>query len=375
MYAARVSVRRPTHLLCLLALALVTGRAQAPVPATPAGDRESPGISRPFLEGVWLEHLWLQVDRVRDQPRAVERYGRRILQFKDNDRLALKSVIRSVLTRQEYQYAGLLCRYGKLLDREDPEWDFHLRRIELNSQDRKFLTPVPPLRLTVMREQVQQAAADGDTAALKDLEGQYRDQLSRHTQDEGLLTAMAEAYVALEEKTLAAAVYREAHALAPGHLEALRAYALAVERVGEGGRLAEAVTASTPALIGNAEFNAFAGQVLHRNGLSWLSLSYLARWCTAEPENGVAWEALGTALDAIGEESQARAAYVRAIRLTDKPAGMLRKLALIAAKDRNPAEAAVWLEQLKPLVTEDELLNLLAEPEFENIPSVLHIIQ
>ena len=340
--------------------------------AAPASER---AVSRSFLEGIWLEHLWMQVDRVRDQPRAVERYARRILGFKPSDRLALKSIIRSVLTRQEYQYATVLCHLGELLDGDDPEWAFHLRRIAASTKEMKLLAPVPSVRLVVMGEQVRQAAGRQDEPALRDLEGQLRDQLARHTQDAGLLALMGEAYEALRESTLACATLREAQALDPSSLPILRAYARVMEAAGEWSRLQPAILASTPPLLRDPEFNAFAGQLLHRNGMAWFSLGYLARWCAAEGAGAEAWEALGLALESIGEENQARAAYIHAVRTAPAPAGMLRKLALLAARDKNAPEAAVWIEQLKKHLTEDELVSLLTQPEFENIPDILFLIE
>jgi Flp pilus assembly protein TadD len=360
-----------TVAILLLALGLGTTRAQSPV----GRDAEARGVSRPFLEGIWLEHLWMQVDRVRDQPRAVERYCRRILQFKTNDRLALKTHIRSVLTRQEYQYAALLCHYGVLLDDEDPEWNFHLKRIQTNAEPGRLLPEVLAIRLQVLDSQINTAAAQKDINALKYLEGHLRDQLARHKIDANLLSSLARVYAALEEHTLSAATWREAHAVDPASLEVFKSYTASLEQVGEGANVLPATLVSTPSLQLNPEFSRYAGQLLHRNGYSWYALAYLARWCNSAKQNADAWEALGGALDAIGEENQARAAYIRGVRTSSRPENMLRKLALLAAKDRNAAEAAIWIERLKTFLSEDELIRFLSEPEFESIPDVLIRLQ
>jgi tetratricopeptide (TPR) repeat protein len=354
--------------LLMAVLLACPGRTEGTAP--PPG-----GVSRSFVEGIWLEHLWLQIDRVRDQPRAVERHARRVLVFKPGDRLALKAIIRSVLTRQEYQYAAVLCRFGQRVDEADPEWGFQLRRIESGLKDLRLLNEVPATRLAIMREQVAEADRHRDEAALRDLEGQLRDQLARHTADPGLLHALGAAYRALGEATLAAATLREAQALDPADFPLLQAATEALEAVGEGPRGQEAILASTRSLLLHRDFNAHAGRFLLRNGLGYLALGYLARWCSLDGENPAAWETLGLALEGMGEDNQARAAYIRAVSNAPAPAPMLRKLALLAAKDRNAAEAAVWIERLRRHVREEELLEWLLQPEFALIPELLQVIE
>jgi tetratricopeptide (TPR) repeat protein len=363
--------------LFVAGIALVTGnvQGQTTTPGNPqVGSTAAGRVSPALLEAIWLEHLWLQTDLVRDEPRSVERYARKILAFKPADREALKRLIRAARARGELQWAMTMVEWLDVLDPTDPEKRFLMTQLHLALADTTLRGRPTDIRVEVLEGQVADAITAGDRVALRDMEDQLREMLAAQEGLPSVYRLLGQTLAALEEHTLAAAAWRKAARLEPARYEATRAYLAAMEAAKKAEHVDDALTLSGGFGLEDTEHNRFVGELLLRNQHAWKAVPWLARWSSLSPKNDLAWDTLARALAEIGEDQQARACWVYAATHSDAPAPYLKRLALFAAKEKNVPETMAWVLKLRAALPETEWATFLLNDAFSAVPEIFYLL-
>jgi len=179
----------------------------------------------------------------------------------------------------------------------------------------------------------------------------------------------------LEEPSLAAAAWRKAVQIEPERYEATRAYLSALEAVKKVEHVDDALTLAGGFGMNDAEHNRFVGELLLRNHQPWKSVPWLGRWSSMSPQNDAAWDTLARALVAIGEDQQARACWVYAATHAMAPAPYLKRLALLAADEKNVPETMAWILKLRAAIPENEWTAFLLHDSFSAVPEIFYLIE
>ncbi len=328
------------------------------------------GVPVPLLDGVWVEHLRARMEAAEGSDRRIERYARDLLRVKPDDAPTLLSLAECLHRQDKRDLAVALVRFAHHAHPSEPSISAFFDRLN-NLRAPAGATTASPLQIETLADTVRETAIRGDIDGLRAAEDQLAGLLTRVRASEEHLDALASAYRELDEPALEAALLAELLRRDPGRLDDLRRLAVLLKRADAGRVLqptlrAMAGTASVPG------FDRAAGVALTEVGAHAEAARHYNLWAENEPKSGEAWTALGIALFESGDVVRARAVLIKAAALTDNLRPVYTALARIAAEQRDPDDALIWLRRLLPLLSEQELSALLMQPGFSNIPEVLY---
>lgn len=345
-------------------------RRLLPILLLAAARAAADGVPAALLDGVWVEHLRSRIEASEGSDRRVERYARDLLRVKPDDAPTLLALADCLHRQDKRDLAVALARHAHNAHPSDPRISALYDR--LNNLRAPAGAPVAsPVQIETLADSVRESAIRGDIDGLRSAEDQLAALLTRVRATEGHLDALASAYRELDEPALESALLAELLRRDPGRLDDLRRLAILLKRADAGRVLLPALramagTASVPG------FDRAAGAALTEVGAHAEAARHYNLWAESDPKNGAAWTALGIALFESGDVVRARAVLVKASALTDNLRPVYTTLARIAAEQRDPDDALIWLRRLLPLLSEQELSALLMQPGFSNIPEVLY---
>ena len=329
------------------------------------------GIPSPFLDGIWVRHLRGRMEAAKGTSNSrLERYARDLLRVQPDDIQALLSLAESLHRQGRFDLAFALLRFARLAHPNNPEiTPFFDRLSALHPSETS--THADSALLLTLQDNIREYALQGDLAGIRSIEDQLNDLFPRFRANEAHLDALAAAYRELDEPSLECSVLIELLTHRPQRLDAIRRLAELLKRM-DCGRVMRAVLASLPDSSAIAGFDATAGAALAHVGYPAEAVQYYSRWVESSPKNGDAWAALGMGLFEAGDLDRSRAALIKASTMTPRLQPIYTTLAHIAAERRDPDDALIWLRRLRPLLTDQELADLLMAPSFTKIPEVLY---
>ncbi|MFO1521109.1 MAG: tetratricopeptide repeat protein [Kiritimatiellia bacterium] len=332
--------------------------------------RAAEGIPPVFLDGVWVQHLRARIAAAEGNDRRVERHARDLLRVKPDDAGALLALVETLHRQDKRGLASALVRFAHLAHPADA-------RITVLYDRLKDLRPAgggafaPDTQIQTLSASVQETAIRGDADGLRAAEDQLAGMLVRFRPSINHLDALKAAYRELDEPTLEAALLIEIILQEPGRLDDLKRLSVLLKRM-DAGRVLAPTLQELNAKDRAPGFDAAAGAALSTVGAHAEAARHFNRWVEAAPKNGEAWSALGIALYESGDVVRARAVLIKASLLAPDLKPVYTTLARIAAEQRDPDDALIWLRRLMPMINEQELSELLMQPGFNNIPEVLY---
>ena len=345
-------------------------RRLLPILLLAAARAAAEGVPAALLDGVWVEHLRSRIEASEGSDRRVERYARDLLRVKPDDAPTLLALADCLHRQDKRDLAVALARHAHNAHPSDPRISALYDRLN-NLRAPAGTSEASPVQLETLADSVRETAIRGDLDGLRSAEDQLATLLTRVRASDEHLDALAAAYRELDEPALEAALLAELLRRDPSRLDDLRRLAILLKRADAGRVLLPALqamagTASVPG------FDRAAGAALSDVGAHAEAARHYNLWAEADPKNGEAWTALGIALFESGDVVRARAVLIKAAALTDNLRPVYTALARIAAEQRDPDDALIWLRRLLPLLSEQELSALLMQPGFSNIPEVLY---
>ena len=340
----------------------------------PCVSAEAPSkVSPAEANAVWFEHLTFELYRSERDYSQQEKIARKILNIDPVNRPALQILLASHLERGEAVMADVVNRYGQaigldtllieplraemLLDslrkrsgEEDVLWDswYELYQEDFKRFSGQFSPPVFDRMEARIRKYIGRSAEDLNTKL---------SELARLCEERG-------------EPTVVAMIAHYLNTLEPENIEMLRRAVDAFQRVG----LEAAVNGTLKRYAEEEELTVNVAQFLTREcmqqGLHAEVVTYANAWRTLAPENpepplleGRSWiqlnkheKALGSLLAATKLEGHAPACYLH--------------LATIYGEYGDKGQTLVWLERLRPHLSDEVLIDLLSRQPFARMPNL-----
>ncbi len=328
------------------------------------------GVPATLLDGVWVQHLRARIEAAEGSDRRIERHARDLLRVKPDDAPTLLVLAECLHRQDKRDLAVALARHAHHAHPADPRISSLFDRLG-NLRPPAGTPSASAIQIETLADAVRESAIRGDIDGLRSAEDQLAGLLTRVRASDEHLDALASAYRELDEPALEAALLAELLRRDPARLDDLQRLAVLLKRADAGRVLLPALRAMA-GTAGVPGFDRAAGGALSEVGAHAEAARHFNRWTEIEPRNGEAWTALGIALFESGDVVRARAVLIKAAGLTENLRPVYTTLARIAAEQRDPDDALIWLRRLLPLLSEQELSALLMQPGFSNIPEVLY---